>query len=454
MRKQKQIHRSRRSPRPLVLEVLEDRCLLSYTITELGPSFLVNQHPHAINNLGQVLGLNFDLHVLMWDPATGIHDLGRGQGLAINDASQVLGWAQFGQSIAPALWDSDGTVTPIPVDPIALTETGQVIGSVGYFPNTRIKLWDPVNGVQDLGPLGSLGGQGFDDAISDANASGQVVGASDPPGDSLEHAFLWDSQNGMQDLGTLGPPSARLLSAANAINVAGQVVGGAEHTEGYFSIHAFVYDGRMHDLGTFGGDNSAAKGINDMGVGVGRAEVTFTQSHGFVYAGGVKTDLNNLIDPGSSLTIYDAYAINNAGWITADAQDAQGHRHSLVLTPDGGGSGASSDATGRAARSPLRPAAFAGTSNLPREDSSAAASPVALPSPPVSPDAPAPLIPARAVLPLPDRTSIDTIFAGTNEQGRRAAFFGPEHQQVAFPGAHRLSGLPTDNSPVDWSLFP
>jgi hypothetical protein len=62
-----------------------------------------------------------------------------------------------------------------------------------------------------------------------------------------------------------------------------------------------------------------------------------TSPHGFVYADGVMTDLNDLIDPGSGLTIYSAYAINNAGWITADAQDVQGHRHSVVLTPDGGG---------------------------------------------------------------------------------------------------------------------
>jgi probable HAF family extracellular repeat protein len=325
-------HRCRPSPRALRLEVLEDRCLLSYTITDLGPNFLVNQNPHAINNLGQVLGLNSDLHVLMWDPATGIRDLGRGQGLAINDAGQVLGWAPIGGGTGPALWDSDGTVTPIPVDPIALSNAGQVIGSVGYFPDTRIRLWDPVSGVQDLGPLGSLGGDGFDDTTRDASGSGLVVGLSDPPND-VAHAFLWDGRNGMHDLGTLGPPDG--LSFANAINSAGQVVGGAYDRSSH--THAFLYDGTMHDLGTLRGDVSIAKGINDMGVVVGFAQVTFTDSRGFVYADGVMTDLNDLIDPGSGLHVDRAFAINNAGRITADAQDAQGHQHSLVLAPDGGG---------------------------------------------------------------------------------------------------------------------
>jgi probable HAF family extracellular repeat protein len=309
--------------------VLEYRCLLSYTITDLSPSFFhEQQRPHVINNLGQVIGVNFNLHVLEWDPATGIHDLGRGQGLAINDAGQVLGWAQFGESFGPALWDSDGTVTPIPVTPIGLSESGQVIGSVGYFPDTRIRLWDPVSGVQDLGPLGSLGGDGSDDTTRDANGSGLVVGLSDPP-DDFAHAFRWDSQNGMHDLGTLGPHG---LSFANAVNGAGQVVGGAYDDSSH--THAFLYDGTMHDLGTFRGLVSIAHGINDMGAVVGFAGET--SPHGFVYADGVMTDLNDLIDPGSGLTIYSAYAINNAGWITADAQDAQGHRHSVVLTPDGG----------------------------------------------------------------------------------------------------------------------
>jgi probable HAF family extracellular repeat protein len=316
----------------LHLEVLEDRCLLSYTITDLSPSFFHEQlRPHVINNRGQVIGLNFASHVLMWDPMTGIHDLGPGDGIAINDAGQVVGLAQFGQNFLPALWDSDGTVTPLPLDPIALTQTGQVIGSVGSFPNTRIRLWDPVSGVQDLGPLGSLGGDGYDDDTRDANGSGLVVGLSNTP-DGPAHAYVWDSQNGMQDLGTLGPSGH---SGAAAVNGAGQVVGGAYDNSSH--LHAFLYDGTMHDLGTIKGVTSDAFGINDMGAVVGVAGDNFNNYHGFVYADGVMTDLNDLIDPGSGLTIYYAWAINNGGWIAADAHDAQGHRHSLVLTPDGGG---------------------------------------------------------------------------------------------------------------------
>src|SRR5262249_33979726 len=159
----------------------------------------------------------------------------------INDAGQVIGVAQFGPNFLPALWDSDGTVTPIPVSPIALTQTGQVIGSVGSFPNTRIRLWDPVSGGQDLGLLGSLAGDGYDDDIKDANGSGLVVGLSDTPDDGA-HAYVWDSQNGMQDLGTLG---GRGHSGAAAINGAGQVVGGATFDSSSHD-HAFLYDGTMH----------------------------------------------------------------------------------------------------------------------------------------------------------------------------------------------------------------
>src|SRR5215207_10175943 len=71
-------------------------------------------------------------------------------------------------------------------------------------------------------------------------------------GDENSHAFLYDSTNGMKDLGTLGGTN----SYAYGINDSGQVVGYSDTANS--GPHAFLYDSTngMKDLGTLGGTNS------------------------------------------------------------------------------------------------------------------------------------------------------------------------------------------------------
>ena len=65
------------------------------------------------------------------------------------------------------------------------------------------------------------------------------------------HAFLYSGST-MTDLGTLGGTN----SVAYGINASGQVVGYA-HTTGNAAAHAFLYSGStMTDLGTLGGTYS------------------------------------------------------------------------------------------------------------------------------------------------------------------------------------------------------
>jgi probable HAF family extracellular repeat protein len=77
--------------------------------------------------------------------------------------------------------------------------------------------------------------------------------------------------------------------------------------------HAFAYDESMHqttDLGTFGGSNSEAKGINDFGQIVGDADVIGDlHHHGFLFAGGTLSDIGTL--GGSDSTVN---RINNGGF--------------------------------------------------------------------------------------------------------------------------------------------
>ena len=71
--------------------------------------------------------------------------------------------------------------------------------------------------VKDLGTLGGTSSSAYG-----INASGQVVGNSNPAGSGAKRAFLY-SNNVMTDLGTLGGGS----SYATAINDAGQIAGSA-----------------------------------------------------------------------------------------------------------------------------------------------------------------------------------------------------------------------------------
>src|SRR5262249_40826018 len=144
------------------------------------------------------------------------------------------------------------------------------------------------------------------------NSSGLVVGETccDVAGPD---AFVWDSTNGMSAI-------AQDASAV-AVNDAGQVVGG--YAVDNSNTDAFLYDGgTLTDLGNLGHGVAIAKAINDAGVIVGGADAHDSWSeHGFVYADGVMTDLNDLVPPDSGLTIVAANGIDNAGRIVGYAQD-------------------------------------------------------------------------------------------------------------------------------------
>ena len=104
-------------------------------------------------------------------------------------------------------------------------------------------------------------------------------------GSGASRAVRW--QNGrITNLGTLGGRN----SAATPITDLGVIAGWSETAAG--KTHAFVYrDGVMQDLGTLGGDWSEASGINRAGKIVGSSSTASGVDHPFSWKDGVMKDL-------------------------------------------------------------------------------------------------------------------------------------------------------------------
>jgi probable HAF family extracellular repeat protein len=156
--------------------------------------------------------------------------------------------------------------------------------------------------------LGSLGGLSI--ALGMNNA-GVVVGRSNLSDNVTSLAFRWDSVGGMVNLGTLGGAQ----SGACGINTSGDIVGWAQNTAGYGHAFSRIGIGLWYDLGTLGGDFSVALGINDNGQIAGYS-TAIPGSGSPLRATYWSSSTSSPVDIGTLGGQYaEACAINNSGVI-------------------------------------------------------------------------------------------------------------------------------------------
>ncbi|MDE2345659.1 MAG: hypothetical protein KGL13_04245, partial [Gammaproteobacteria bacterium] len=218
------------------------------------------------------------------------------------------------------------------------------------FPQLRPVVWGLGDTVWNLGTFGGNSG-----AVNMLNARGDAVGMAlntipeNPdfasfmngfiPAATQSRAFLWQG-NALQDLGTLGGNDA----AAFGINESGLVFGmsytdtTANDATGLPTTHPFLWkNGQMWDLGTLGGvlavPGSFAYGswgavLNARGQAIGTSTLAGDVNwHAFIWDNGMMTDLGTL---GGNTS--EALAIDDDGWISgrADFSPDSPYHHAVL----------------------------------------------------------------------------------------------------------------------------
>jgi probable HAF family extracellular repeat protein len=134
-------------------------------------------------------------------------------------------------------------------------------------------------------------------------------------------AYL-EGPGGVKDLGSLG--GANTIAAG--LNSMGEVAGAAQTSSGDY--HAFATSGgQLLDLGTLGGAASGATAINDSGQVVGSSATGSGANHAFLFDGHKMLDIGTLGGTNSQAT-----AINSSGLIVGSSATSSGVTHAFLYS--------------------------------------------------------------------------------------------------------------------------
>lgn len=325
-----------------------------YAVTDLGTiGNDIMTYPLAINDEGQVVGysqtdwLPFKAghHAFLWQNGM-MSDLGSLGGTyraacGINNLGQVVGYSQTNDGTDHAFLWQDGTITDLGTRggkdtgsvACGINDAGQVVGMsysgsgyyLGSWPTSyhHAFLWEKGT-ITDLENLTNK----YDTFIFDINNAGQVVGIlKEIDKRSFPSGFLW--QDGV--VTKIGPFESVDVNNSGQIAATslGQIIGTS-----FNSRHAALWQiNTITDLGTIGGSNSHAFGINDAGTVVGYSKTkNHLNNHAFVWRDGIMKDINDLLPANSGWELISALDINNNGQIVGFGK-FNGRDKAFLLTP-------------------------------------------------------------------------------------------------------------------------
>jgi probable HAF family extracellular repeat protein len=274
---------------------------------------------------GQASGAGLG-HAFLWRDGTML-DLGtlggeESRANGINDRGWVVGASTTGGPAAHAFLWRDGRILDLGTlggefsEALEVNNRGVVVGNS----ETATGMLRPF--VWYRGVMRELNVAGFSSFAAAINARGQVTGAAfHEPGALESEAYRWD-RGRTTFLGTL--PAQLPSSAGTDINDRGLVVGSSLTLSR--ASHAVLWrDRRIVDLGTLGGDFSAAAGVNNRRWVVGESE-TGAGSHAFLWRRGQMTDLGTLLGFGFS----SAAAVNDRGMIVGTSLSETGLDRAVI----------------------------------------------------------------------------------------------------------------------------
>ena len=249
-----------------------------------------------------------------------------GKGFDLNCRDEVVGSLYNGVIDQAIIWIA-GVAQPLPwlgdaAFGRSINDCGLAAGEAGGPTNNIQAQCIPAGNLIPIPPTppGVLPSDRYCRAYG-INALGKIVGGSDtgqpirfpaafaPPVPGM-HAVLWDKGQ-VRDLGTLQPNEG---SEAYGINDRGQIVGRSGN-------NAFLWqNGNMISLG-----QGAAYNINNSGFVIGDT---------FLWHGGIRTPLANLLPPNSGWQITEGRDINDAGEIVGTGIHAPGNTpHAFLMHP-------------------------------------------------------------------------------------------------------------------------